>query len=505
MRKFFILFFTFVILLSSFVYADEAGEMALKIADSEKNIRNAASIDVDYEEGMLINYDFLDVPVQAAIEKKKEYVGSEEAQRKDLRTDIVINLKGVSSDVNLLLDTALSDYSAFIDNIIINANGIYCFISPSEFSVKKSEVSSIYINIKDEEKVVAKYNGTAQVYFFKITLLCLFVFIAVYILFFILFYIRKTEFREGFNVKIIYWISGFIAVLCFASGITIFIADGSSFAEKALLSLEEENVSFFTVDFGSGFSNNEIHGIYLGIPNYNDKFNVNILSACRKSDNQLESDKTIGGNYLETMGLFKFPIATSGSYYMINNSVEFEDVNSSDEGLFEAISILSSKGILNGKADNIYGVDDTVTRAESVTMFCKMLNIDEKADSSDKKFEDIETSDWFFDYVMAGKKYGILSGYNDNTFRANNTITRQEFAAVLGQIMQNRYGYILPNDFSNLSVYNDKGDIAFWAESFISLLQRENINIWQENYLPKKPITRGEAAIMIYRAYCLAW
>jgi len=496
-RKIIILFFILVTL-CTVVYADD---IDLKIADAEKNIRNAASVYVDYKPGMVINSEILDIPVQTAIKKKKEYASSEEAKYKDLKTDVVINLRGAPKNVNIVLDTGISDYSAFTDNIIINANGMYCFVSPSNFSVKKSEANSISINIKDEKNIIAKYNGTAQVNFFKMLLLCLFVCIAVYILLFIFLYVRKTQFKENFNVKKIYCISGIIAVLSLATGIAVFVIDGSSFAEKKNINISEDNTPIFAVDLDS--SRNNIQGISIGIPPYNSNFNINLLTACRKSDDLLESDKIIGGKYIESMGIFKFPVNISGNYYIKNNNVTFSDVSSSSEGLYEAISILASKNILSGKADGVYGVDDTVTRAESVTMFCKMLNIDEKSDS-DSKFDDINSSDWFYDYVMAGKKYQILSGYNDNTFRANNVITRQEFASVLGQIMQNRYGYILPDDTSNLSVYEDKDDISFWAVNYVSLLERENVNIWQKNYIPRQPITRGEAAMMLYRAYSLA-
>ncbi len=497
-KRIVILFFILAYIFHNAVYA---GDMEFKIADAEKNIINSAVVDIDYSDGMIIGSELLDAPVQTAIEKKREYENREEAKYKDLQADIVVNLKGASNKVNLSLDSALSDYAAFVDNIIINADGIYCFISLAEFSVKKSETNLISLSIEDEQNVTAKYNGTAQISFFKIVLLCLFVFIAVYMLFFVFIYVRKKQFKTGFNVKLVYGVGSVIAILSIVIGIVIFLTDGNDFAEREKLIFDENEISLFTVDLGD-YSSKDIQGVSLGILPYNESFNVNILTACKKSTDNLETDKVIGGSYISSLGVFKFPVKNSGGYYLRNNSVSFNDVNTSDEGLYEAISILASKNILSGKADGVYGVDDTVTRAESVTMFCKMLDIDEKADS-DGKFDDINTSDWFYNYVMSGKKYEILSGYDDNTFRAGNVITRQEFAAVLGQILENRFGYILPKDTSNLLKYEDSADISFWAVKYISLLERQGINIWEGVYLPKEPITRGEAAMMLYRAYCL--
>ncbi len=498
-KKFLTLILIFIISLSTVVYADDIN---MRIADDEKNIRDAATVDVNYKADMLINSELLDAPIKNAVDKKREYESNEETNYKDLRTDVVVNLKGSSKKVSLLIGTDLGEYSDFVDNIIINADGMYCFVSPSDFSVKKSESNTVSLKINDDNNVIAKYNGTAQVRFLKTAVLCLFVFIALYILFFMLFYVRKTQFKEGFNVTMIYCMGGAIIVLSILIGLVMLIVNEGSFAEKKALKLAENDISFFNVDFENYSSEDSVNGIYLGVPIYNEGFNTEVLTACKKSDNSLESDKVIGGRYNAGMKIFKFPVNGSGSYYLKNNSVVFSDVNSKDEGLYEAVSMLASKNILSGKADGIYGVDDTLTRAESVTMFCKMLNIDEKSDSN-AKFDDINNSDWFYNYVMAGKKYEILSGYDDNTFRAGNTITRQEFAAVLGQILQNRYGYVLPEDTSNLSVYDDSGDISFWALNYISMLEREGINIWKENYLPKNPITRGEAAMLLYRAYSM--
>ena len=76
-----------------------------------------------------------------------------------------------------------------------------------------------------------------------------------------------------------------------------------------------------------------------------------------------------------------------------------------------------------------------------------------------------------------------------------------------GQIIQwqdkNRLGYAVSEDYSNLSVYEDNREIALWAKKYVSLLEKENMNIWDKLYEPKKPITRGEAAILLYRGYKL--
>lgn len=492
-----ILILIFTILSCVSVYADD---IDLKISDAEKAIRNAATVEVKYKSEMIIGSDILDAPVQAAIQKKREYEASEEAKRKDLQTDVVVNLSGASKNIKLSLDAGVKDYSSFIDNIIINADGLYYFISPAELSVKQSDANIIRLNIKDKKNIVSKYNGTANVKIFKIILLCLFVLIAVYVLFFMLFYIKKVKFREGFNVKLVYVAGGVIAGLSIMIGIASFIIDGDSLAEKSALDISGKN-PVFEVDMGSS-SSQAMQGIYLGLPPYSSDFNINVLTAFKQSEDTADNDKVVGGKYIADMKVFKFPIDGSENYYLHNNNIKFDDISENDEGLYEAVSALAAQNIISGKTDSIYGADDTVTRADTLAMLCNMFNLHEKP-ASDERFEDVKSSDWYYDYVMIGRKYGLLSGYEDNTFRPEEAITRQDFAAALGKIMSDIYGYSIPADASNLAVYEDVGGISVWLQGYISLLEQQKINIWQQQYMPLQPITRGETAMMLFRVYAL--
>ena len=51
-------------------------------------------------------------------------------------------------------------------------------------------------------------------------------------------------------------------------------------------------------------------------------------------------------------------------------------------------------------------------------------------------FNDVKSNDWFRKYVAFAKNNDIVGGYDDGTFRPNNTITRAEVAKMVVKIME---------------------------------------------------------------------
>lgn len=497
MKKIFIILIIICLPLSVF-----AGEINMKVSEAENEIQSYASKNLKYSSEITLNSELLDELVYKAIEKKKEYSGDNLESYKKPETNVMLNVSGDKKSITINIPKEIKEYSAFIDNVILNLNGMYCYIKPSEISQQTNAAENIKLTVNDSQNTIAVYNGTASINTAKITVIVLIAVITVYIIAFMLFVVKKAEFREGFSKKKIYVAGIIMAVICFCYGSVLLFTDLSSFAEESLIKINENNNPVFEVSYEGTNNLNEIKGVYMGLPLYGEDFSPEYTAVWLKSDDNSESDRVIGGNYNNGFNVMKFPVSESGKYYMKNNKREFNDVNSGNADLYEAVAVLAAKNILNGKTEGIYGVDDTVTRGEAVTMFSKLLYLENSKSGTDN-FEDVSSSDWYFDYVMAGRENSILSGYDDNTFRAGNTMTRQEFVSVIGQIMENRLGYAVSDDYDNLSVYDDNETISFWAKKYVSLLEKENMNIWSDKYEPSKPIVRGEAAILLYRCYIL--
>lgn len=103
----------------------------------------------------------------------------------------------------------------------------------------------------------------------------------------------------------------------------------------------------------------------------------------------------------------------------------FDDVHSSD--WFEKYVVAGYELDLIDKEDE-FRPHDTINRAEAVTMLVRLADV--STSSSSTVFDDVDTWDWYAKYVRSAYSYGIIEGYNDNTFRANNPLTRGEAAVM---------------------------------------------------------------------------
>ncbi len=149
-----------------------------------------------------------------------------------------------------------------------------------------------------------------------------------------------------------------------------------------------------------------------------------------------------------------------------------------------------SKGIFSGYDDNTFRPDRTVTRAEFSKMLNNALGIDSKKDIN---FFDVEKDDWFYDDVRKAYSAGYIAGYEDNSFRPDNHITRQEAAVVLSRVTP------AASELADIKSVNDYADIADWAyDACTKIFSKSYMNgDDQGRFLPNGLLTRGQAAKII--------
>ena len=109
----------------------------------------------------------------------------------------------------------------------------------------------------------------------------------------------------------------------------------------------------------------------------------------------------------------------------------FNDI-AGNEYYAEAAMSLAEKGILSGYDDGSFGAEKSITRAEMVTIICRMSKLIEEIDTGSNTFSDV-SSHWAAGYVNAATKKNIINGYDDGTFKPSENITREEFVQILTQ------------------------------------------------------------------------
>ncbi|MDA1061026.1 MAG: S-layer homology domain-containing protein [bacterium] len=119
----------------------------------------------------------------------------------------------------------------------------------------------------------------------------------------------------------------------------------------------------------------------------------------------------------------------AGSTAAIAATATFSDVSPSTT-YQKGIEFLESKKIINGYPDGTYKPENTLNRAEMIKIIAEgaatYFNWPEdtfKNYISKKCFSDVPSNLWYTKYICYGKEKGWVKGYDDGTFRPDQTVT----------------------------------------------------------------------------------
>ena len=146
-----------------------------------------------------------------------------------------------------------------------------------------------------------------------------------------------------------------------------------------------------------------------------------------------------------------------------------------------------------GYEDGTIRPNGHITRAEAATVFFRLLT-DEARDANltDRSpYPDVSAGAWYNKAIATLSRMGILSGYEDGSFRPNATVTRAEFAAMAARFDTEAKPVDTP--FTDLT--------GCWAADEIAKAYGKGwVNGYGDNtFRPNGPITRAEAVTLINR------
>lgn len=145
-----------------------------------------------------------------------------------------------------------------------------------------------------------------------------------------------------------------------------------------------------------------------------------------------------------------------------------------------------------GYPDGTVQPEGEITRAEACTIFFRLLT-DSSRDyyfARTNDYSDVNRGDWFNNAISTLSNAGIVTGYNDGTFRPNQPITRGEMAKIIANFANLNKG---TKSFTDLS--------GHWSKTYVELAAG---NGWIAGYpdgsfRPDQKITRAETVTMINR------
>ncbi|WP_138754327.1 S-layer homology domain-containing protein [Paenibacillus sinopodophylli] len=159
-----------------------------------------------------------------------------------------------------------------------------------------------------------------------------------------------------------------------------------------------------------------------------------------------------------------------------------------------AIHKLADQNILGGFPDGSFQPDKQISRAEYMAVMYRLLKLDTAAGES--SFGDISSSAWYSKYVKGLSEAGIVTGFQDGSFKPNQELTREEAFVILYRALGDQ---LTPSTETSQSAFSDRSSVASWAQEAIDALTKAGlIKGYEDGSLrPKEKITRAEIASIV--------
>ncbi len=173
-------------------------------------------------------------------------------------------------------------------------------------------------------------------------------------------------------------------------------------------------------------------------------------------------------------------------------NVSFAFTDTENHWASDTINKFENYKIVTGYDDNTFKPDDCMTRAEFITVINKILG--SEAESA-KYIPDISRDDWYYHEIRKAVKLGIVQGDEQGYIYPNAPITREEAVVILGRAFKIKNAYTIKTSST------DAYAISKWARGeFYAAVNYGYISGYEDQTLrPQGTITRAEVVTIISR------
>ena len=197
---------------------------------------------------------------------------------------------------------------------------------------------------------------------------------------------------------------------------------------------------------------------------------------------------------------FKMPagqVKIQATFREISAELPFTDVS---EGAWyeDAVSYVYQHGLMAGTSATTFAPDATTSRSMIATILWRIAGspvVDYAMD-----FADVPQGQWYSEAVRWAASEGIVSGYGNGTFGTNDSITREQFAAMLYRFAQEQGYDVSVGENTNILSYTDAEDVAEYAISAMQWAVGAGIISGTgdgSTLSPQGQATRAQAAVML--------
>lgn len=174
----------------------------------------------------------------------------------------------------------------------------------------------------------------------------------------------------------------------------------------------------------------------------------------------------------------------------------YNDINDY-EWAWDAIEVLSNKGIIAGYENGSFAPANSILREEFIKLaVVGLLGADAIDASAVSSFTDAQ-SGWYAPYIAAAEKSNITSGIGNGLFGTGAQITRQDMALMLYRMLRDAS----VNGPADAYAFTDADEIADYAAEAVYTLKNMGIINGDPDgsFRPNGQTTRAEAAVLLYK------
>ncbi len=178
------------------------------------------------------------------------------------------------------------------------------------------------------------------------------------------------------------------------------------------------------------------------------------------------------------------------------SGLPFGDVKTAD-WFYNDVKYVYEKGMMAGTAADVFAPNATTTRAMIVTILYRLEG--SPAVTGTNAFADVPASQWYTDAVNWAAANQIVKGTSATTFAPNDSITREQMAAILYRYAQYK-GYDVTKK-ADLSGYSDNGQVSAYAKDALAWANAAKLinGVTNTTLAPQGNATRAQVSAILHR------
>jgi len=174
----------------------------------------------------------------------------------------------------------------------------------------------------------------------------------------------------------------------------------------------------------------------------------------------------------------------------------FTDV-AAEKWYHSAVDYVSLRGLMGSVGNDRFDPDGTMTRAMLVTVLYRLAG--NPAVTGKNEFADVKDGQWYTDAVIWANGNGVVTGYGNGKFGANDSVTREQIATILCRYAAQQGVDV--EKTGSLTRFVDGAKVSLWAKDAMSWANGVGLVTGRtaDALVPQGTATRAEVATMLMR------